>query len=102
MSKHRRNWSLEEKEKVVLFSIEHGASKASREFGVSTVSIYKWQEKFEQLGKDGLNSGSTTDLERELKELRRENLALKRIVADKELAIQVKDSLLKKSQSQKK
>jgi putative transposase len=43
-----------------------------------------------------------TAMERELKELRRENQALKRIVADKELAIQVKDSLLKKSQFQKK
>lgn len=102
MSKHRRNWSVDEKEKIVLFSAEHGISEASREFGVSTVSIYKWKEKFDQLGKDGLNPGATTSLERELRELRRENQALKRIVADKELAIQVKDSLLKKSQSQKK
>lgn len=102
MSKHRRNWSVDEKEKIVLFSVEHGISEASREFGVSTVSIYKWKEKFDQLGKDGLNPGATTSLERELRELRRENQALKRIVADKELAIQVKDSLLKKSQSQKK
>jgi putative transposase len=102
MSKHRKSWSIEEKEKIILFSIERGISEASREFGVSTVSIYKWKEKFQQLGKDGLGSGATTAMERELKELRRENQALKRIVADKELAIQVKDSLLKKSQFQKK
>jgi transposase-like protein len=102
MSKHRRNWSAEEKEKIVLYYEEHGATSASREFGISTVSIYNWRDKFAQLGKEGFQPGTLTDLERELKELRRENLSLKRIVADKELAIQVKDALLKKSQSVKK
>ncbi len=66
------------------------------------VSIYKWKDKFQQLGKEGLTTGSLTTLEWELKELRRENQALKRIVADKELALQVKDTLLKKSQFPKK
>ncbi|ADQ16819.1 transposase IS3/IS911 family protein [Leadbetterella byssophila DSM 17132] len=102
MSKHRKTWSSEEKEKIVLYSIEHGVSVASREFGVSSVSIYSWKEKFDQLGKTGLPPGSMSDSERELKQLRRENEALKRIVAEKELAIQIKDSLLKKSQSLKK
>ena len=102
MSKHQKTWSSDEKEKIVLHSIQHGVSKTSREFGVSTVSIYSWKEKFEQLGKNGLQSGAMTDSERELKLFRRENEALKRIVAEKELAIQIKDSLLKKSQSIKK
>ncbi|PLK42490.1 transposase [Emticicia sp. TH156] len=102
MSKHRKTWSSSEKEKIVLHSIQHGVSETSREFGVSTVSIYSWKQKFEQLGKNGLQSGAMTDSERELKLLRRENEALKRIVAEKELAIQIKDSLLKKSQSIKK
>jgi putative transposase len=35
------------------------------------------------------------DSERELKLLRRENEALKRIAAENELAIQIKDSLIK-------
>ncbi|MFS0489374.1 transposase [Leadbetterella byssophila] len=102
MSKHRKTWSLEEKEKIVLHSIQHCVSSSSREFGVSTVSIYNWKEKFEKLGKSGLEAGAMTDAERELKQLRRENEALKRIVAEKELAIQIKDSLFKKSQSLKK
>jgi transposase-like protein len=102
MAKHRKTWSSEEKEKIVHHFIRHGISETSREFGVSAVSIYNWKEKFEQLGKEGLQSGAMTDSERELKLLRRENEALKRIVAEKELAIQIKDSLLKKSQSIKK
>lgn len=98
MKKHRKKWTAEEKEKIILYSDEHGISKAVREFDVSSVSIYNWKEKFEQMGKEGLSSGSMTEQERELKLLRRENLALKRLVAEKELAIQVKDSLLKKTQ----
>lgn len=102
MSKHRKSWSSEDKEKIVFHSNEHGISKTVREFGVSAVSIYNWKAKYEQLGKEGLGVGSMTEQERELKLLRRENQALKRLVADKELAIQVKDALLKKSQFLKK
>ncbi len=102
MKKHRRKWTAEEKEKIILYSDEHGISKAVREFDVSSVSIYNWKEKFDQMGKEGLNAGSMNEQERELKLLRRENLALKRLVAEKELAIQVKDSLLKKTQFLKK
>jgi hypothetical protein len=43
-----------------------------------------------------------SDLERELRALRRENRELKNLVADKELALQIKDSLLKKVHSVKK
>lgn len=102
MSKHRKTWSSQEKEKIVLHSIQHGVSETSREFGVSTVSIYNWKDKFEQMGNAGLQAGALTDSQRELKFLRRENEALKRIVAEKELVIQIKDSLLKKSQPLKK
>ncbi|MEN9301793.1 MAG: hypothetical protein RL264_222 [Bacteroidota bacterium] len=102
MSKHRKSWSVDDKEKIILYYNENGLSKTVREYGVSAVSIYKWKEKFEKSGRDGLAAGAMTDLERELKNLQRENMSLKRIVAEKELAIQVKDALLKKSQFQKK
>lgn len=102
MKKHRKKWTAEEKEKIILYSDEHGVSNAVREFNVSSVSIYNWKEKFDQMGKEGLSPGSMTEQERELKLLRRENQALKRLVAEKELAIQVKDSLLKKTQFPKK
>ncbi len=85
MSKHRKSWSSEDKEKIVVHPNEHGISKTVWEFGVSAVSIYNWKAKYEQLGKEGLILGYMTEQVRELKLLRREKLA-----------IQVKDSLLKK------
>lgn len=36
-------------------------------------------------------------MERELSQLKRENIELKKMVAEKELSIRVKDSLLKKT-----
>jgi transposase-like protein len=97
MSLHRRKWSQKEKEEILLYVDEHGVSKASREYNVSTATLYNWKNKFDELGSDGLENGAKTAIERELAQLKRENSELKKMVAEKELAIRVKDSLLKKN-----
>jgi putative transposase len=102
MSKHRKSWSVEEKERIVLFSQENGNAAASREFEVSVITISNWKKKFVERGSGGLEAGSMSEMERELRALRRENRELKNLVADKELALQIKDSLLKKVHSVKK
>jgi putative transposase len=101
MTKHRKKWSIEEKKTVLLYASEQGIPLASREYGISSTSIYKWQLEF------GSSPNSTSkdddkELYRELKRLQRENSELKSLVANKELAIQIKDALLKKSQLIKK
>jgi putative transposase len=101
MSKHRKKWSIEEKQKVLLYASEQGIPSASREYGISSTSIYKWQSELGSKSLEGLHD-EEKELYRELKRLQRENRELKSLVADKELAIQIKDSLLKKSQSIKK
>lgn len=101
MGLHRRKWSKKDKEEILLYAEENGVSRASREFNVSTASIYNWKKRYDELGNDGLQSGAKTALERELAQLRRENNELKKMVAEKELAIRVKDSLLKKNASLK-
>jgi hypothetical protein len=55
------------------------------------------EKKYDELGSVGLEAGSKTSLERELAQLKRENNELKKLVAEKELTIKVKDSLLKKT-----
>ncbi|MFA5574243.1 MAG: transposase [Brumimicrobium sp.] len=96
MSLHRKRWNQKEKEEILLYSEDHGVSRASREFNVSTATIYGWKRKFDELGGEGLESGAKTALEREVAQLKRENNELKKMVAEKELTIRVKDSLLKK------
>ncbi len=58
MSLHRRKWKQKEKEEILLYMQEHGVSKASREYNVSTTTIYNWKNKFDELGSEGLDSGA--------------------------------------------
>lgn len=102
MNLHRKRWNQKDKEEILLYADEHGVSRASREFNVSTATIYNWKRRFQELGSEGLESGAKTAIERELAQLKRENNELKKMVAEKELALRVKDSLLKKKRAQKK
>jgi putative transposase len=95
----KKTWSSEQKLEILNFKKEKGSTLASREFGVSTVTIHKWERMFNELGSSGLAKGAKTSLEFELQRVLRENRELKQMVADKELALRVKDALLKKSQS---
>jgi putative transposase len=101
MSKHRKSWSQQQKIEIINFYQEKGLASASVEFGVSSTSIYKWDALFKEKGEAGLSAGIKSDKDIEMQRLLRENRELKSIVAEKELAIRIKDALLKKSQFQK-
>lgn len=98
MTRHRKTWTPQEKLEVLNFRKEHGLTKASREFSVSTVSILAWEKKYEEMGPAGLEAGSKSSIEKELHKVLRENRELKAMVAEKDLELRIKDSLLKKSQ----
>jgi putative transposase len=101
MSKHRKTWTPDEKLEVLNYRNEHGLAKASREYGVSSESSLNWEKKFLENGNKGLERGSKTAIERELQKALRENRELKAMVAEKDLALRIKDFLLKKSQQRK-
>jgi putative transposase len=101
MSNHRKTWTPEQKLEILNYKKERGLTVASREFGVSTVSILNWEKKLEELGNSGLAKGAKTSMELELQRVLRENRELKQMVAEKDLALRVKDALLKKSQHPK-
>lgn len=101
MSNHRKTWSTEDKLQIIHHAKEYGISKTSREFSVSTTSISNWENKFSELGPAGLERNAKSSQQSELHKLRRENRELKNMVAEKELELRIKDSLLKKSQHRK-
>lgn len=75
-----------------------GVSKASRQTGVSSTTLYKWESRFDQGGEQGLSQHQNSKSDHsELEKLKRENHALKMLVAEKELVIRVQNELLKKS-----
>jgi len=97
MGKHQKSWSQDEKLTIVEYYKEHGASKTSKEFNVSSANIYNWVSYFEKGGSSSLSGTNSSDKDKEILRLQREIQAYKEIIAEKELSLRIKDALLKKS-----
>lgn len=99
MSKYQKRFSQQDKLEILNYFEQNGGARTKRRYDVSITAIYKWRDILEEFGADGLINRSTReDIEhQELERLKRENRALKALVAEKELALRLKDELLKKS-----
>ncbi len=100
MGRHRKTWTVEQKLEILEKYREKGAVKTSREYDVGVSSIYKWRDAYELKGEAGLLKGSkspVTEKDLAFQKLQRENESLKLIIAEKELALRIKDELLKKT-----
>lgn len=99
MNNHRKRWSTSKKMEILNFYKLHGAARTSREFEVSVGSIYSWKNIYEEHGEAGFSKNKTTTTSESLenRRLRRENDALKRLVAEKELRLRIQEEMLKKS-----
>ncbi len=68
------------REAEVLISQGMDALEASRQIGVSRQTFYRWRKEY---------GGMRVDQAKRLKDLEKENLRLKHLVADKELDLQI-------------
>ena len=86
MGKQRKTWSAATKEAVVLSVLqgEISVAGASRQYGVGESQIHKWRTKFLEAGRASL-AGERLDTGNTM--LERENDLLKRILAEKELEL---------------
>ena len=101
MVKQRRKWTPEEKI-FIIHEVEHnGLLQTIRLHQIAASTYYKWKEKYDLYGEAGLKQ-SYKRIDPELKHLQLENLRLKQLLAEKELALHIKDELLKKTMSKKK
>ncbi len=89
-----RKWSKETKLAILAEAERNGIAQTSRKHGVAASQVHEWKKKFQLLGEAGL-TGYVHKEDPELHRLRVEIQSLKEIVAEKELAIRIKDSLLK-------
>ena len=92
----RRKFSVEEKLAILKEAEATGITQTIRRHGIYAKMLYRWREQLEARGQEGLKPYQRVDPE--LRRLQQENLALKKLVAEKELVIAVKDELLKKTQ----
>jgi putative transposase len=89
--------SAEEKMPIVQEAQQEGMAQTCRKHNISQKTYYQWRDKFDSGGLEALRPQKAPATDPELLLLRKENERLKRLVADKELIISVKDELLKKT-----
>jgi transposase len=84
MGKQRKTWSTDVKEAIVLSVLrgELGVAEAARQHGANESLIHTWKTQFLEAGRARRQDQGVTTLERE-------NDRLKRIVAEKELELDI-------------
>lgn len=97
----RRNFTADEKLAILEAAEKSGVTETLREFGIYSNTYYDWKDKYDSGGIDALKSHGKS-IDAETKRLLKENRQLKKLLAEKELALSIKDELLKKSLSRKK
>jgi len=102
MNKEKRAWNLAEKLEALQLLKKEGISKACRQLGLSSTTLYNWERSFEQNGELGLSAKPDQGKKTSLKSSNGEIMIglptqLKMLVAEKELIIRVQNELLKKS-----
>ncbi|MFN8279956.1 MAG: transposase [Saprospiraceae bacterium] len=100
MAKYRK-WTVEEKLAILKEAEQLGVTPTIRKHGIFYATYYNWKEKLNLEGTEGLRI-SHKRVDPELKALQIENQRLKQIIAEKELALQIKEELLKKTSQQRK
>ena len=96
MSKQPKKYSAEEKSAIIQEGIANNIAQTCRKYTISPTTYYQWRDKFDVGGIDALKVQKTI-VDPELHRLQKENERLKRLLAEKELTISIKDELLKKT-----
>jgi len=73
MNKHQRTWSLAQKLEALQLLKKERVGQASRPLGVSTTTLYKWRDSFEEQGEQGLTRKQGQHKDPEFERLKREN-----------------------------
>ena len=83
----RRHWKAEEKLALISEIRDKGhVVEACRKYGADPTMFYRWKESYETFGMESLRSQSRS-IESGLRQLKKENDRLKKIIAEKELEV---------------
>lgn len=90
-----KKWTLENKLEILASGEDIGIVETCRKYAVSTGTFYSWKKKFEHRGEAGLKV--TYDIKnKELRAAEEENRVLRKLLADREIELEVQRELLKK------
>lgn len=96
----KRTWSIEEKVAIIKESETLGVVETCRKHGIYATTYYDWKKKYDQEGEGALRPGYSRQEQRDMRKLEKENERLKKLLAEKELEVQIKTELLKKKMEQ--
>ena len=96
MDMKKRTFSKEDKLRILKEAEEHGVKVTLDKHGVYPATYYSWKKKYNEMGEAGFRHGMTTKHLKEIKRLEKENVLLKKLLAEKELEGHLKMELLKK------
>lgn len=99
MVKKKRQWSPEEKEKIIEDIQNLGVVAGCRKHDIYATTYYDWLARYETNGLKGLQDRRSVNVDRQLKQQEKEIKLLKEIIAEKELKIKMQEELLKKKMS---
>lgn len=96
MSMGKSTHTKEEKLAILKEASTAGVTITIEKYGVYPATYYSWKKKYETMGEAGFRHGMTPAHLKEIKRLEKENLLLKRLLAEKEIEGHLKDEMLKK------
>lgn len=102
MMVNKRTFSKEEKLRIVKEASEQGVKSVLEKYDIYPATFYSWKNKLEEMGEAGLQHGMTPQHLKRIRDLEKENKALKQLLAEKELEGRLKSELLKKKYAQEK
>lgn len=92
----KRKFTKEEKLQIIKEASEQGVGPTLEKHGIYPASYYSWKRKYELMGEEGFHHGMTPQHLKRIRELEKENVNLKQLLAEKELENKLKGDLLKK------
>lgn len=96
MMMNKRTFTKEEKLRIIKEASEQGVKVILEKYDLYPATYYSWKNKFEEMGETGLQHGMNPKHLKRIRELEKENSALKQLLAEKELEGKLKSDLLKK------
>lgn len=91
----RRQFNVSEKLSILEEATNGDIVEVCRKHGISTATFYNWRKKFETKGEEGLKV-TYNNSSPELKKAEEENRVLRKLLADKEIELEIQKELLKK------
>lgn len=102
VKKTMRKWTKEEKQRIILDIQRLGVVAGCRKYDLANSVYYKWVDRYNASGIDGLDDSkhSDSELKKANAKLIKELALLKEIVAERDMEIRLKDELLKKKHAE--